>query len=151
MSKRAPFSGKKPKKPEYEETPIVTIDNVPVDVPPSRETAPVKGGLVDEGKQLPEAHLGEQHDFAHLLAERHRQAELPVIHGKEVMEAPMPSLKVQPEPTVPELTGETEVEINRWRSIPLTTPIDTMVETKERATGYKLIPKEKKDGEHQET
>ena len=148
--KRAPFSGKTPKKPEYVEPPTVTVDSTPVEMPSPSE-APLeatRGGLVGEDKDMSLAHLEQEHSFVHSLAVRHTPANIPVIRGRGTTPTELPKEKPVTESTTPEMTGQKKTPIDRWTNIPLTTPTSTLVETGEHATGYKLLPKDEKDAEH---
>ena len=173
--KRAPFSGKTPKKPEYVEPPTVTVDSTPVEMPPKQMPLEVKPttGIVTQQKdgldlgrifapspelveiplpkELPTTHLDKDHSFVHSLAVRHTPANIPVIRGRGTTPTELPKEKPVTESTTPEMTGQKKTPIDRWTNIPLTTPTSTLVETGERATGYKLLPKDEKDAEHKET
>lgn len=143
---RAPYSTKKPKKPEYEEPPTVGITDVPAETPPQTRTIPTatEGGIPQTDKELSIAQLGEEHTFTHLLATRRSlKPDTPTIHGRRAPKM-VENTPIISEPTTTKVTDEKTVTIGRWGNIPLTTPIDTVVDNRPRATSFKLEPKDKK-------
>ena len=140
---RAPYSTRKPKKPEHAEPPNVGIADVPAEVPTQTRTTPTGGGIVQEEKELPVSHLGEEHTFTQLLASRRSlKPETPTIRGRRTPPTRKDD-KLVSEPTTAKITGRREVTIGEWANIPLTTTIDATVDNRPKATGFKLEPKDK--------
>jgi len=141
---RAPYSTKKPNKPEYVESPTVGVTDVTVDIPTQTRVTPSGGGIVQEEKELPISHLEEEHTFTQLLASRRSlKPETPTIHGSKAPPSPKTPEKVIGEPTSAKVTDRREVTIGQWANVSLTTNIDTVVDNRPRATGFKLLPKDK--------
>ena len=153
--RRAPFAGKKVKKPEYEETPIVTIVNPTLDLPVKVETEPTSGHLDIPEKEITEEVYLEQQTRPLTIADRFMPREppkIPVIQGVGTAPIEAPPERVEPEPTSQELTGGREIEdMGRWRDASLAFPITTAVEVGEQGTRHKLVPKNDKDGANKET
>jgi len=147
---RAPYSTKKPKKPEYREPPTVGVTDVPLETPTQTRTTPTEGGIPREEKALPVSHFEQEHTFTQLLASRRSQKpEPPTIHGRQAPKH-VADERVVVEPTSAKMVDRREVTIGQWANIPLTTIIDTVVDNRPKATGFKLEPKDKKDGAHTE-
>jgi len=145
--KRVPFTSKTPKKVkrEFEEPPIVTVTNTPFEEPPKIETEATMGRLdVPEKDIKTETYLGQQTrplTFAERLKPR-EPFERPKIYGRGTTPSDLPKEKPVTESTRPELTGQKKVTVDRWADIPLTTPINTLVEpvTDVRSTNYLVEP-----------
>ena len=170
--RRAPFAGKKPKKPEYEETPIVSVHQPEPESPPQRRIIPepTVGGLARDDRELPVTHLEQEHpDYLHYLLTRFPpKPETPVIHGRTPPPVEPKPRQVTPEPTKTEVTGETKLnptpllhpktgevvgwqtQADRWEMAATRNIHDNAVEPSTRATGHKVIPKDKEDAEHKE-
>ena len=151
--RHAPYAGRKLKKPEYEPIPEIRQRNVEGDTstPEQVDVVPTRGGIAQpEKKDLPITSLGGRHEYVDTFRGGDKKVR-PVIHGRT--SPPMATEKPETVsmPTERSLEGITQSSPDKWVMIVESTHPDIHADLSERGTGYKLIPKERHDGEPEKT